>query len=207
MKRYKMWTGIREQSFKKHMVFWAFCGFAAGILAANTFAGKRIKELGLFGDYFFMQIQNTKLDAGRMFRYIFEKRMLFCLVLVFLGFTSVGAAACCLLSGWLGMSAGLLFSGAVIQRGMSGLGICIAGLLPQYLFYVPAVIMLMIKTSRLSARLYRKEHGEMFDKGREVTAYLLVLMIAAVLFFAGILMESFINPVLLQKIYKIFNNI
>lgn len=206
MKNYAAHLDGQSRSYKKYMGFCAFGGFGVGILAANTFAKKIIMDIGLFGDYFFMQIQNTKIDTGAMFGYVFEKRMLFCLVLVILGVTSIGAVACYLLAGWLGVSTGMLFSAAVIQRGMSGLGICILGLLPQYLFYVPAVVMLMLKTCQLSGRLYRNEAGYYQDKRREITAYFLVLIVVVVLFFSGVLLESFVNPIFLQKFYKIFIN-
>lgn len=206
MKNHMAWLGGQGQSYKKYMGICAFCGFAAGIFAANTFAKKTITDIGLFGDYFFMQIQNTKIDSGAMFGYVFEKRMLFCLVFMMFGVTSVGTIACYVLAGWLGISVGMLFSAAVIQRGMEGLGICILGMLPQYLFYVPAGIMLMLKTCQMSARLYNREAGYYQDKKKEFTAYLLVLIVVAALFFAGILLESFVNPIFLQKFYKIFNN-
>lgn len=192
--------------YRKQIFLLAGGGFFLGILAANTFGKKAIMELGIFGDYFFMQMQNVKIDSNAMFWYVFEKRMLFILAVMLFSVTSLGIAAAYMLSAWVGISAGLLLSAAAMQQGMQGIALCMAGLIPHYLFYIPAGVILLVKACQLSGRLHGREQMYQNHIRKELTAFLLVSLGVFCIFFLGVLLESLLNPVFLQKFYKFFNN-
>lgn len=191
---------------KRCIALLAAIGFIAGIIAANLLGKKIISQLGIFGDYFWMQLGQVKVDAGVMFWYVFEKRMLLFLIVLVFGVTGFGTTLVHIISAWFGAGLGFLFSAAVIQGGMSGLFMCVMGFVPHGLFYLPGGLLMMLKTCRLSDRLHGRDKGGIFNRKKELTSYAVAMAVVFVIMFLGIILESMLNPALLQKIYKIFNN-
>ena len=89
---------------------------------------------------------------------------------------------------WTGMSGGILLSEAVAELGMKGSILCVAGLFPQFLFYVPAVLALL--------RFCWNYPQNQWNRQKNVLLY-------AVCFLIGIFSESCLNPWLIQKIVNI----
>ena len=56
------------------------------------------------------------------------------------GFRRLTAAGILL---WTGFAAGILSVAAVLRMGLCGMLLCIAGIFPQYIFYVPAYLLLI----------------------------------------------------------------
>lgn len=197
-------TGIAK--YKKRIFLFAGAGFFIGIFVANTFGKSAILELGIFGDYFFMQMKNVKIKSNSMFLYVFEKRMVFILAIMLFSVTSFGICVVYITAGWMGISVGMLLSAAAMQQGIEGIAMCMAGMLPHYLFYVPAGIVFLIKSCQFSGRMQGKEHAYQSNIKRDMTTYVLISLGVFIVFFLGVLLESLLNPFFLEKIYEIFNN-
>ena len=88
---------------------------------------------------------------------------------------------------WTGMSGGILLSEAVAELGMKGSILCVAGLFPQFLFYVPAVLVLL----RFCWNYPQNQWN------RQKTFFVCGL------FLIGIFLESCLNPWLIQQIVNI----
>ena len=88
---------------------------------------------------------------------------------------------------WTGMSGGILLSEAVAELGMKGSILCVAGLFPQFLFYVPAVLALL----RFCWNYPQNQWN------RQKTFFVCGL------FLIGIFSESCLNPWLIQQIVNI----
>ena len=90
-----------------------------------------------------MRLKNETISFQQYIWYLIRVRGVFFLIL----FLAMGirirkiVAAFFLL--WTGMSGGILLSEAVAELGMKGSILCVAGLFPQFLFYVPAVLVLL----------------------------------------------------------------
>lgn len=197
----------RSDKYKKHIFGVAGAGFFLGVLFSNTFGRKMLLNIGVFGDYFFMQVENVIIDSSAVFLRVFEKRMLFVMVLVVAAVVSQGVIVVYGIAGWLGMSMGMLLSSAAMQKGIEGILMCLFGVLPHFLLYIPAGLLLMVKSCEISGKLYGKEQRHSYNIKRELSQYIWKIIVISLLFFAGILLESFLNPIFLQKIYRIFNNI
>lgn len=207
MGKYLLWHNGESDKHRRCICLLAAAGFIAGIVMANLSGRKLISQLGIFGEYFWMQLGQIKLDAGVMFWYVFEKRMLLFLIVLVFGVTGLGTTLVYMLAAWMGGSLGFLFSAAVIQKGIGGLVMCVMGFVPHGLFYLPAGILMMLKTCRLSDRLHGRDKSSIFSIKKELTSYAIAMAVVFVVLFLGIILESMLNPILLQKIYKIFNNI
>lgn len=196
----------RMERYKKVISLFAGAGFFTGVFFANTFLKKMLIRLGMFGDYFLMQIEAVTIESSAMFFKVLEKRMLFLAIIMIAAVISQGLMVNYVVSGWLGFSLGLLLSSAAMHNGIRGMGVCLTGLLPHYLLYIPAGLMLMTQSCQISGRLYGK--GQRYSGGGKEVFPVSVgkMLVIFGMFFVGILLESFLNPVFLQKIYKIFNN-
>ena len=152
-----------------------FTGFLTGILIVNYIWGEQLSLIGTFTEVYLMRLKNEKISFQQYIWYLIQVRGIFFLVL----FLAMGirirkiVAACFLL--WTGMS------------GMKGSILCVAGLFPQFLFYVPAVLVLL----RFCWNYPQNQWN------RQKTFFVCGL------FLIGIFSESCLNPWLIQKIVNI----
>lgn len=203
-----MISGI-QRSVKKigigtNQFFLDFFGcFCLGIILVNVIAGEYLSEMGIFGDYFLNQFQSMEVNTQNLFSYVFEKRMLFLVVLFVLGFTSIGCICSYICIGWFGLSCGLLLSLAAREQGIMGIIICFIGVMPQFLIYVPFGYLFLRKLYNTSSQMHFQNTSGMFDKGYKrqvILSYFLVFLLTAALYFAGVLLESYVNPIILKKV-------
>ena len=134
-----------------------------------------------------MRLKNETISFQQYIWYLIQVRGIFFLML----FLAMGirirkiVAAFFLL--WTGMSGGILLSEAVAELGMKGSILCVAGLFPQFLFYVPAVLVLL----RFCWNYPQNQWN------RQKTFFVCSL------FLVGIFSESCLNPWLIQQIVNI----
>lgn len=86
-----------------------------------------------------------------------------------------------------GFFVGVMFVAAVMQLGIKGILLCMAGVLPQGIFYVMAYSMLFLYWFR-------------YPESRWNRAKLLFVII---MFLAGIMLETYVNPALVKLVIKI----
>lgn len=116
------------------MVF--FAGIIAGVLIAQTKA--TTADTGLFSEYFLNQYASLSVNIEKLFLYIGGYRISQYLAVVCAGFLTLAPAILTGLIFLTGMLWGTMAGISVIQLGGKGLMICVAGLFPQILFYIPA---------------------------------------------------------------------
>ena len=118
-------------------------GFLLGILYVNLEAEQFAAGAGIFSEYFLKQYRAADILTGEYIWYLLQVRLLPFLVLLGSAFTKFRKAAVILFLIWTGFSAGLLFSMAVLGMGVKGSILCIAGMLPQFLCYIPAYLIVV----------------------------------------------------------------
>ena len=123
---------------RKQLLAFFMPGFLIGIIYVNFFAVKYMGEPGIFSTYFLEQYQSVDIVAGEYLWYLIRVRVIPFLVLSGLALTKARKAAAVLFLVWTGISGGILISLAVIDMGIKGSILCITGMLPQFIFYIPA---------------------------------------------------------------------
>lgn len=88
---------------------------------------------------------------------------------------------------WTGFAAGILSVAAVLRMGLCGMLLCIAGIFPQYIFYVPAYLLLI-------RYYYRYPQSEWNGTKTGFTVMMIV---------AGILSEVYLNPGIVRWFVKV----
>lgn len=183
-----------------------FCaGLLAGILVMNIGKSILLENTGFFDVYTLYQIKAMTVDSNALFYYIFRKRIVGLLVMAVLSTTYLGLAVCIGAVLWYGMSAGLFLSALTLRYGLKGILLAAVCLLPQYLLYVPAMLMFLKWVDGVYYGIYSRSGNAL---GAEDKGFLLKKsgqLIAIIGMFAiGCLLEGYVNPGLLLGFLKIF---
>ncbi|MFA9375213.1 MAG: stage II sporulation protein M [Lachnotalea sp.] len=171
--------------------------FLGGILFTNIFGKTYILGVGLLGEYFLLHFQYTQINYSNLFEYVFKERIKLILLIGILGITNIGVAVICCLFVWLGFSSGVLLSVAIMKFGLKGIAICTAGIFPQFLIYVPMILI-------FSDKIIDKKFTERLTfKKQNLLKYCFLVFLAILVMTVGVLLESYINPYILKKVISI----
>lgn len=176
---------LYQKKYQLPLVY--FIGFAAGILYANFIARNYVTMTGIFHEYFLNQYTQVTIVKEDYLWYLLRWRAMplaLMICMANLGFRKITAAGILL---WTGFAAGILSVAAVLRMGIGGMLLCIAGIFPQYIFYVPAYLLLI-------RYYYRYPQSEWNGTKSGFVAIMMV---------AGILSEVYFNPVIVRWFVKI----
>lgn len=180
-------------------------GVLAGILMMNLGKSILLENTGLLDEYTLYHMKYMTVDSSALFYYVLRLRLKSAVMLVILATTYLGVFVCAGSVFWYGFSAGTFLAAVVIRYGLKGILFALAGILPQYILYVPAMVALLVWCENLNRSIYFRNNVTADGDSRVVwakrLAQLAVIMCVLIL---GCLLESFLNPGLLEKFLKIF---
>lgn len=162
-------------------------GFLIGIIYANIVVKKYLASPDIFSDYFFRQYTSAQIVVWEYFIYLARVRILPFLLVTGLAFTKIRKISSAAAVLWAGFSAGMLLTLASVSIGIKGILLCIVGIFPQFLFYVPAYVVVLF-------------HGMAYPRSRwnsQKTVFIVGMLVI------GILMEMYVNPVLMKAFVRI----
>lgn len=159
-----------------------FIGFLAGIFYSNYNWKDHSNLTGIFTEIFLEELGNTRFILQKYFWYLFRARFLLCVVFGLMVFLRIRKITAALFIIWAGTLGGILLSEAVAQLGMKGSLLCAAGVLPQFLFYIPATLVFLKYCWNYPQSQWT----------RQKTGFVCAL------FLLGILSEAYINPRMIQ---------
>lgn len=174
------------QNVKKVLLGLFMFGFLVGIIYANLFAKAYILSMGIFDDYFLSGYRGTDLNTGEYIFYIARIRMIPVFLLgiaMCTNFKKIAGGICLI---WTGFSGGLILTSSVLKMGIKGILLCLIGIIPHYICYIAAYLMLL---------LYIFTYPDIRWSGTKSVSFLLFLLL-------GIISECYINPVLMDIFIK-----
>lgn len=175
----------------RRLILWIFCiGVLGGTLLANLLSGSYLSVLSDLVTAVSDLLEGFSGKDSGYFMYLLKLRGLPVLVLCCCLFTAYGNEALCVASAWYGFCTGAVISGAVLLWGAGGVLVFLAMIFPQYIFYV--LIFLQLLTGYERVRTMRTTRAAQLSE--EVSDFLLM----AVLFLIGVLLEAYLNPILLK---------
>ena len=184
-----------------YLVYLFMIGLFLGILFVNFRHEVWIREDGLLNAAILEQMRSSEPDSTFLLGYILKHRLFMLFILMILSSTIIGFPIICGYVCYLGASAGCLLSVAVIRYGIRGLFFAAAGVFPQAFLLVPGYLLLFIWGMERTGgngyehSLYEKQF--VIKKGIQLTGILVIIL-------AGCLLESYVNPSVLQFFLKIF---
>lgn len=183
--------------------------FLVGILLANLSGKELLTTYGIMNTYFLNQYSCQAIDCDGLFGHVLLERGKSAVFLFLLGnvlpgklfLVSVECAASALF--------GFLMVVAITNLGLGGVALILCGLFPQWIFYGAAFLMFAFyrQEERYSMRERRLAAGNltggrMTARGAYAGAGIFVLVL--VLLMLGVVTESYLNPLFMEKILKFF---
>lgn len=183
-------------------------GFFVGAFFMNFWKNTFLTGSGFLDETMLYQIQSVQIDKPQLLRYLFGKRMSLCAGLVVFSTTYLGIVVTYGSICFMGLASGMLLAAASIRYGMKGIFLLLAGIFPQYILYVPVFWFLFNWCYEICAVMYFPARIYELNLYQNKKKYILErsvrLLLLLTLLMAGLLLECYINPFLLQGILKFF---
>ena len=200
-----MWKWDRSMlpAGKLPLRFLFLIGFGIGLFAAYFGRGIWFQTTGILDEDTLYRMKYMTVDSGVLFAYVLCKRCRNFFVLIIMATTYLGLVFCGGITVKYGFSIGFFISTALYRYGIKGLLLGIVGAFPQYLCYVPAILLLIRWCEELHRSIYFYHNitgqGKKSLPGR-LGKLALILMVLVF----GCILECFVNPVLLKGFLQFF---
>ena len=179
--------------------------FFAGIFLMALLRRQLLFQTGFLDQETLYQMKYMTVDNHLFFLYVTVKRLSLVLFLFMLSTTYLGIAAVRCFAVWAGISGGMLCGAALLRYGLRGILLILAGIFPHYLVYLPAFFMLLSLCVQVCRQLCAEEGREGLGRLRRLpSGCLLRLCLAAAAVLLGCILESYVNPIFVTNILKIF---
>lgn len=182
-------------------------GFILGIFIINCWKEQFLTQGSMLSGMALARLKYLEVNKNSFLIYVFKKRLSNIWMLALLSTTFFGILAVYGYVIWLGAGMGFLISAFVMQYGIKGILLFLASTFPQYLLYIPAMILLLTWGYQLTVRLYfpqKEAAGQYVNRQQAVVRFLLRLLIVHGVVIIGCLLESYVNPNIVTNILKIF---
>ena len=181
---------------ERQLILFVFCGgVLLGTLLANLFPKLYLPTVTELLQDLSELLNGSSAAYSGYFRYLLGVRLISILAVWLCSLTSYGAEGFCVASLWCGLCVGSVLSGAVLLYGIGGVLLFLAAVFPQYIFYA-LIFLQMIVRHEIRAK---QRHGHASKVSEEI-GFLLVI---AVLFLAGVLLEAYLNPLILRLVFLV----
>ncbi|MBO5302489.1 MAG: stage II sporulation protein M [Lachnospiraceae bacterium] len=193
----------------KKSTYLFFFVFLAGVIWANILGMASGKDLGAMNAYFMNRYMYADIQGRELFLYLFYERVPEILILFIL---SIGIYGTIVVNGYIcyvGFSVGFLFVISIMNYGISGIALMFGFFFPQWLFYVPMIGIwhYALHTFKNKEKNMYRNLGYLYQRigdspKKQYIKYMVYFIIAFALLFGGILLESYVNPYILQRIIR-----
>lgn len=152
------WTKIRPEGSIQLFATLYLAAFLAGALAASQLWKKEdFREyLSLYA--ILEQNKSTWQDIKKYVLFLLREKGVFAAVCIIAGLAGAGEIMAVLSALWLGFLGGVLATVFLLQAGLEGFLFCMAGILSQLLFYIPAVILFLLIMGKQRRMIPRRRH-------------------------------------------------
>ena len=190
------WTKIRPEGSIQLFATLYLAAFLAGALAASQLWKKEdFREyLSLYA--ILEQNKSTWQDMKKYVLFLLREKGVFAAVCIIAGLAGAGEIMAVLSALWLGFLGGVLATVFLLQAGLEGFLVCMAGILSQLLFYIPAVILFLL----IMGKQRRMIPGGAMSPV-EIRNVLCICLIFLSVMVLGILVETYVNLNLRMDIF------
>ena len=201
---------VKKSEKNRVYTFWLylfFAGFLLGVIIMNMGNGILLSEDGIFSTASINRLKYIEIDNGRFFKYVLKHRMGEGIALVLLSTTGLGVVSVYLFILWQGLLTGMTITAAIIRFGVRGFLLLLGGMFPHQLLFIPAEIMLLGWCyESCGGGRFRERYGSLYTgsgKQRFLRQGIMLLWISIVILI-GCILESYVNPILISDVVKIF---
>lgn len=188
--------------------FYLFLGsFLLGVVAMNFGNEFLLTEEGIFSPASINRLKYIEIDNGSFLKYVIRHRVGEGAVLILLSGTGIGLVSVYACVIWQGMLAGMTITAATIRFGMKGLLLILGGVFPHQLLLIPAQVMLLgwCYENCGRGRLGGKYAAPYFtNRKQQFLRQGIVLLWIGIVVLIGCILESYVNPIFVSDLIKLF---
>nr|WP_308628384.1 stage II sporulation protein M [uncultured Eisenbergiella sp.] len=198
--------GLAETKLNGRILALFIAGFLAGLALIYVGQESLVGNADFLDSFSVGRMGVLDIDKSMLFFYSMKERFSPAVLLIALTLAGVGSIAVSVYLIWAGFCAGTILSVLSIRYGIRGILIFTGGIFPQILLLAPAYLLLFrwcqgfqerMRTARYPGTAAGK-HGGL----SAVRAGTLIFILGMLL--TGCLVESYVNPIFLQKIFHFF---
>lgn len=184
--------------------------FFAGLLAGAAFVYLNpdafLTETGFLSRSSLARVGRIELNESIFFLYVLKKRIGTVWLTAILSTTFAGIVTTYLFVLWTGICGGVVAAVSVMRYGIKGFILLAGSMMPHFLCYIPAFLMLADWAFLVCTRLYYpvRDYTEPYEKklGRNKLVFNFLILHGIVII--GVILESYVNPNLMTELLKIF---
>ena len=190
--------------------FWLYLFFASfllGVIVMNMGNEALLSEDGIFSAASINRLKYIEIDNGRFLQYVLKHRLGEGIALVLLSTTGLGAVSVYIFILWQGLLTGMKITAAIIRFGIRGFLLLLGGMFPHQLLLVPAEIMLLGWCYESCGKGRFPESYVSSYTGSKKQRFLrqgIMLLWISIVILIGCILESYVNPILISDVVKIF---
>lgn len=183
-----------------------FAGFAAGLSFVYLNADAFLGENGLLARINLERLGSADLNRGAFLVYVLEKRIGSLWLMAILATTFAGIVTTYLFVFWIGICGGVVAMVSVMRYGIKGILLVAGGMMPHFLCYIPALLLLADWCFRVCSKLYYpvRDYTVMNEEKQKNMWILWNFLLLHGVVIIGAVLESYVNPNLMTELLKIF---
>lgn len=171
-----------------------FAGLLAGILWTNYDNSSAVRVNGLSQLSLLEKYLEEPASGRKYLLYLLGQRGTIYIMGGLFGISIFGVPMSLMFMSIMGFSIGAVLSAALLDGGVWGFILGIGLLMPHYLVYVPASIAFFGYSYSMSYGYWKnRKYGK-----KEYQGYTLAIFLSGITVFVGILLECYVNPVVLR---------
>ncbi|RDU25236.1 stage II sporulation protein M [Anaerosacchariphilus polymeriproducens] len=179
-------------------------GFLLGIIITNIFGKNYVEEMGILSDYFIQRYKYASISSDELFFYVLKRRAIVIAGIWAMGFSALGVFSVWLFIGWFGFSIGTLLTASIIRFGVGGILFSLGAIIPHYLIYVPVLSVLIGKVYCTCLKIYYPTKVMEYQNKKKIyLEYFATFLLISVVCIIGVLLESYVNPMIFKKVLRI----
>lgn len=169
------------------LIVFLVVGFLSGVIYENVITRNQVVTTELFLKSNLQRYLQTDVIAEKYVWYVIKERVIFLLIVCILSCVKWKKIFVTMCLALIGFFSGVFCVSAVLQLGMKGILLCIAGMFPHMLFYGLLYGMLFVHWFRFPERQWNRTK----------------MLFVVVLFIIGFFLEVYVNPIIVKFIIGI----
>lgn len=183
-----------------------FAGLLAGIALVYLNTDTFLSEPGFLSPVNLERLERLELNEGVFFLYVLRKRLGALWLAAILSTTFAGIVTTYLFVLWTGMCGGVAVAVSIMRYGIKGFLLLAGGMMPHFLCYIPAFLLLADWCFQVCTRLYYpvRDYTQPKDEKQKKSGILVHFLLLNGMIIIGAILESYVNPVLMRELLRIF---
>ena len=183
-----------------------FAGLLAGAALVYLNPGMFITETGFLSRMSLERLRRVELNESAFFFYVLGKRIGPLWLAAILSTTFAGIVTTYLFVMWMGVCMGVVASVSIMRYGVKGILLLAGSVMPHYLCYIPAFLMLADLCFRMCTKQYYpvRDYTEKYEEKPKSFGILGNFLLIHLVVIIGAVLESYVNPNVMSELLKIF---